>query len=267
MEPQHALIELRPDRARRRIAAEPGSASQMISEMTGLPRLAIDQIAAPQGRRFGRRLENDFVAEAVLIAQAAKALIKLIWTRDDDSRTDRYRPFGVHAMSAALDANGALVAWSIASLPHFAQVSRSRQADDPDSVGLCGSGQLPPWHRPELSLRLSFGRVRPRARMARAAAYLHRVAVESFMDEVGAGRRTGSARVPAALLRPPGVAARLRRAEFHTGRLADVLERAAQTPSAGVESARRDAGSDLPRFTFGGTPHTRSRSRLRPKPS
>jgi len=64
------------------------------------------------GGGFGRRGQNDFVAEAVHIAKAVHKPVKLIWTREDDLRNDWYRPSGAHGMTATLDSRKQLTGWT-----------------------------------------------------------------------------------------------------------------------------------------------------------
>jgi isoquinoline 1-oxidoreductase beta subunit len=47
----------------------------------------------------------------VQISKAVKAPVKVIWTREDDTRGGYYRPRAYHTVSAGLDGGGALVAW------------------------------------------------------------------------------------------------------------------------------------------------------------
>jgi isoquinoline 1-oxidoreductase beta subunit len=65
------------------------------------------------GGGFGRRAVPDshFVREAVQISKAVKTPVKVIWTREDDTRGGYYRPRAYHTVSAGLDGGGALVAW------------------------------------------------------------------------------------------------------------------------------------------------------------
>jgi len=58
------------------------------------------------GGGFGRRIELDFVVQAVQISKAVKLPVKLIWSREDDMTHDFYRPVGYNQLSAGLDANG-----------------------------------------------------------------------------------------------------------------------------------------------------------------
>jgi isoquinoline 1-oxidoreductase beta subunit len=58
------------------------------------------------GGGFGRRLAADFVSEAVQLARAARAPVKVMYTREDDLRAYHYRPMSVCRMTAALDAQG-----------------------------------------------------------------------------------------------------------------------------------------------------------------
>ena len=63
------------------------------------------------GGGFGRRVDVDFILQAVEISKAAGMPVKLIWSREDDMTHDFYRPASVHKMSAGLDAAGRPVAF------------------------------------------------------------------------------------------------------------------------------------------------------------
>ncbi|HEX6833269.1 MAG TPA: molybdopterin cofactor-binding domain-containing protein, partial [Rudaea sp.] len=66
MEPPGALVWIEKTRALLVASLQtPSRASQIISNLTGLPRKAIDVRLTRAGGGFGRRLKNDFVAEAV----------------------------------------------------------------------------------------------------------------------------------------------------------------------------------------------------------
>src|SRR2546429_9733838 len=52
------------------------------------------------GGGFGRRLESDFVAEAVRLSRAVHAPVQVIWSREDDTKHGFYRPATYNRLAA-----------------------------------------------------------------------------------------------------------------------------------------------------------------------
>src|SRR3984957_19680085 len=64
------------------------------------------------GGGFGRRLDTDMVVKSVRIAQKVDGPVKVIWTREEDMRQDMYRPAYRNVMSAAINDQGKITAWT-----------------------------------------------------------------------------------------------------------------------------------------------------------
>jgi isoquinoline 1-oxidoreductase subunit beta len=90
----------------------PARAQAVAAKLTGLPLESVKVNNHLIGGGFGRRLETDYVEQAVRVAMKAQTPIKLIWSREEDIRHDVYRPFYYDELSAALDAQGKPVAFT-----------------------------------------------------------------------------------------------------------------------------------------------------------
>lgn len=62
------------------------------------------------GGGFGRRLDVDYVTQAVLIARQVDFPVKVVWSREEDIQHDVYRPFYYDRLAAGLDESGAPIA-------------------------------------------------------------------------------------------------------------------------------------------------------------
>ncbi len=80
-------------------------------EITGLPREQVRVHSTYLGGAFGRRLQTDYVAEAVRLAKLLGRSVRVVWTRADDMQHDWYRPARATALRGGLDARGRVSGW------------------------------------------------------------------------------------------------------------------------------------------------------------
>lgn len=85
------------------------------AEIMGIDRAQVKLHVMTPGGFFGRRAvpDADVIVEVVSVLKAtgAKAPIKVLWTREDDTTGGRYRPMYYHTLKAGLDAAGNPVGW------------------------------------------------------------------------------------------------------------------------------------------------------------
>lgn len=83
------------------------------AKATGLKPEQIDLHTTLAGGGFGRRavLDSHFVVEAIQISQQVKKPVKVIWTREDDTRGGYYRPRVSHFLTGSIGDDGLPLAW------------------------------------------------------------------------------------------------------------------------------------------------------------
>jgi isoquinoline 1-oxidoreductase subunit beta len=116
MEPLNCTIEYKPGEGcvihsgSQMPTADQGAAAAVL----GLQPAQVTVNTMLAGGSFGRRATQnaDLVTEASEIAKAlnGKAPVKLMWTREDDIRSGKYRPMALHRMTARIN-KGAIEAW------------------------------------------------------------------------------------------------------------------------------------------------------------
>jgi CO/xanthine dehydrogenase Mo-binding subunit len=113
------------------------------------------------GGGFGRRGEIDFIAETLEIAQATNKPIKLIWSREEDTTNDFYRPVALTRYRIGVDESGLPTQWhnQLASPSIFERIFKlfapgflswvpfTRIIDDP--VAVEGMKEIPYLDEPE----------------------------------------------------------------------------------------------------------------------
>ncbi len=82
-----------------------------VSALTGLPSSAITVHTTYLGGGLGRKIEQDYISQAVQVAMAIHQPVKLMWTREEDFSHDQYRPMAVVQGKAGVDSVGNIVGW------------------------------------------------------------------------------------------------------------------------------------------------------------
>ena len=139
------------------------------------------------GGGFGRRIDADFVAQAVEISKAVGAPVKLLWTREDDMTHDFYRPVSYHQLWGGLDAQGRPVALKF----HLTSPSVTSRLFPPfikDGVDpLMTEAAVVPYDIPHQFADVVIHDTGMRVGYLRSVSHaLNSFAYESFMDELAA---------------------------------------------------------------------------------
>jgi isoquinoline 1-oxidoreductase subunit beta len=94
----------------------PSMARDIAAQVAGVDKNAVMVNVTLLGGGFGRRLEVDFVAQAVRVAMAcAGRPVQLLYSREEDMAHDFYRPAHAALLRASIDANGAVSSLRIQS--------------------------------------------------------------------------------------------------------------------------------------------------------
>lgn len=119
MEPMNCLVKLSSDRCEIWNGEQFQTVDQaIISSYLGLKPEQVSLTQLYAGGSFGRRASSvsDYLLEAVAITKAARdkgvdAPVKMVWTREDDTRGGYFRPLYLHRVRIGLDEAGKLQAW------------------------------------------------------------------------------------------------------------------------------------------------------------
>jgi isoquinoline 1-oxidoreductase beta subunit len=113
LEPMNCCADVRSDRCEVWAPVQKQTEAQRVAAaVSGVPITQVRVHTTSLGGGFGRRQENDFVAEAVRLSREVGRPVKVIWSREDDTRHGFYRPAVLSRLTAAVDSSGRPVAWA-----------------------------------------------------------------------------------------------------------------------------------------------------------
>ena len=155
----------------------PNAGKGLVAGTIGVPADKVIVHMLRCGGGFGRRLENDYMAEAAAIAKKLNGPVKVVWTREDDLAYDYFRPGAYQIVRAGLDASGATTAYHTHAVT-FGQDGKPAQGAATEGYAFQG---LAPNYRHEQAL---IDTIIPtgylRAPVSNGMAFVH----ESFWDEI-----------------------------------------------------------------------------------
>ena len=113
MEPVNCTVHVRTNGCDIWVGTQvPTFAQTAAAKVTGLPPEKVQVHNHLLGGGFGRRLEVDFIVQAVEIAKQVASPVKVVWTREEDIQHDMYRPYYYDRITAGLDESGKPIAWT-----------------------------------------------------------------------------------------------------------------------------------------------------------
>ncbi|BAN48378.1 putative isoquinoline 1-oxidoreductase beta subunit [Metapseudomonas resinovorans NBRC 106553] len=113
MEPVNCTAHVRKDGCDLWLGVQvPTRAKALAAQLTGLPEESVVVHNQLLGGGFGRRLEVDFVQHAVEVAKQVDYPVKVVYSREEDTRHSTLRPFHYNHLAAGLDDEGRPVVWT-----------------------------------------------------------------------------------------------------------------------------------------------------------
>jgi isoquinoline 1-oxidoreductase beta subunit len=165
-----------------------------VAEALGLEADAVTIHPTLLGGGFGRKAEPDAMVEAALIARAVGKPVQLIWSREEDLGSDRFRP-PVHArMRGVLSAEKAVAAWdSRIAVPavnnNFSKRNMPAMASDEDKASAAeieGLAEIPYAVGAFRAVHVPVGQPAPLGYWRSVGHSFSGFIVESFVDELAA---------------------------------------------------------------------------------
>jgi len=188
MEPQNCTSLMREDGVLEMWAPtqNPAAGHATVCKLLGLAPEKVELHITRMGGGFGRRLTNDFMSQSAAIAAKVPGTpVQLIWSREDDLRSDFYRPGGWHKFRAALDNDGKLVGFT----DHF--VTFANPGAGPFNPANMTPDEFPAsyvsnlrYSKDEMDTRIPMGALR--APRSNGLSY----AFQGFLDEVAEAQGT-----------------------------------------------------------------------------
>lgn len=112
LEPMNCIAQVSADRCDVWVGTQSQEGAQaMAARICGLPKHKVNIHSTFLGGGFGRRLESDYVADAVELAKKINKPVQVLWSRADDFQHDFYRPAHITVLKAALDEQGWPTVW------------------------------------------------------------------------------------------------------------------------------------------------------------
>ena len=81
-------------------------------EASGLSSDQVNIHTTLSGGGFGRRLNSDYVTQAVTISRAVSKPVQVVWSREEDTRHGFYRPVSMSRFQISIGADGKLERWA-----------------------------------------------------------------------------------------------------------------------------------------------------------
>lgn len=112
LEPMNCVVEVNETSAKVWAPTQaPDLARIAVARVTNLSPDDVDVSVTAIGGGFGRRLTQDFIEEAAAVASEVKRPIKLMWSREEDTQHDWYRPATYHKLKATFNDAGDVTGW------------------------------------------------------------------------------------------------------------------------------------------------------------